>query len=74
MPYLPVQCDSLQASWDWYTAEVRDCKTPRDALEYSMRCVDWGAEQRLYGTLANACLSFEKLEHMEALIPAQCQS
>ena len=55
----------IQACWDWYTAEIKDCKTPPDALAYSMRMVDWSSDWHIYGTLRNVCLPSAHLEDME---------
>ena len=54
-----------KATWDWYTAEVLECKTPGDALAYSIRNVDWGREKHLYNTLYNACVHEEYMEDMQ---------
>ncbi len=44
-----------KASWDWYTKEVTDCKTPRDAFRYSLRLSEgeWRREEHLWGTVYN---------------------
>ena len=54
-----------KATWDWYTAEVTQCKSPKHALAYSMRNVAWGSEKHLYETLENVCFNAKYLEEMQ---------
>ena len=54
-----------KATWDWYTAEVTQCKSPKDALAYSMRNVEWSTEEHLYETLANVCYNAAYLQEMQ---------
>jgi hypothetical protein len=54
-----------KATWDWYTAEIKGCKSPLDALAYSIRNVEWCSEKHLYETLSNGCLCAEYLEDMQ---------
>ena len=54
-----------KATWDWYTAEVTQCKSPKDALAYSMRNVEWSTEKHLYETLANVCYNATYLQEMQ---------
>ena len=54
-----------KATWDWYTAEVKDCKSPADALAYSIRNVDWRSEKHLYETLSNVCSCEKHMEDMQ---------
>ena len=34
-----------KGTWDWHTADVTQCKSPKDALAYAMRNVDWSADK-----------------------------
>ena len=57
----------VKACWDFYTGEVTNCKTPSDALAYSIRMVNnWATEPHLYNTLYNVCVHFGNLERMQA--------
>jgi hypothetical protein len=54
-----------KGTWDWYTQEVQNCKTPKDALAYSIRNVQWHTEKHLYATFYNARFCENHLENME---------
>ena len=58
---------SVQACWDWYTNEIKGCKTPTDALAYSMRLADggWACEKHLFEIFRNVCFDSRNLEDME---------
>ena len=54
------------ASWDFYTQQIKDIKSPTDACQYSLRMADrgWQSEPHLWDTLAQLQNS-EKLRFME---------
>ena len=56
-----------QPSWDWYTNEVENTKTPQDAFAYSLRMADggWAQEQHIARTTEIMLYDTEQLKYME---------
>ena len=56
-----------QPSWDWYTNEVENTKTPQDAFAYSLHMADggWAQEQHIARTTEIMLYDTEQLKYME---------
>ena len=57
---------ATQATWSWYTAQVRDVKTPKDNLDYLLRLSrsGWQADRSFRETLRQTFYSPENLRFM----------
>ena len=55
----------VKALWDWYTEQIKQYKTPLDALKYSIEmALNWKSAPHLYETIHNVCFNEEHIRDM----------